>query len=340
MTSEKTYHLIDDYLNGKLIGRKLDKFKAELKVDEKLQEQVALQEAIMATIAENRRVELKAYLNEKVTEGGVTFVPNLAAALGAAAMIIILVASYFIIDFIVDRQTNTIVKENTLKPSTKDTSKRNSNLKFNDATIDTQTLAIADKFELNEELEPQIEAELENLEETANDEDTKDYDSDSESDDVIVKANEGKAAPASTENVDVKRDIKLSSKNYTIKSIIPSEPEEMQVETSSKPRLKKVKELDDSASETVEPAADKMPSPSRSVTIEYWQSVVNYKGYNFDGKTIKLYGIAASKKLEFKELDNRIYLKLDGSHFYIEKNGNYNRLVEITNPTLLNILND
>jgi len=336
---EKTYHLIDDYLSGKLVGRKLDSFKAELKASEKLQEQVAIQQAIIETLEESRKAELKEYLAANVSKGGISYIPNLASALGAAAMISMLVAAYFIIDFVVDKRTDNIVKENTSKYPKKDTSIEDTKLFIDSLANDTQTLAISELPDVTNEIEPPSPPELKIVEEMEMDDVDLDFDEMVEEEVPVFKP-EGKAAPASTDNVEVKRDIKLSSKTYVIRSLVPPQKEEAEVETVAKSKPKKNMESDDSVSETIVTTTEKAPLPNRSVNVEYWQSVVNYKGYNFDGKILKLYGIAAAKKLEFKELDGRIYLKLDGNNFYIEKNGNYNRLVALTNPTLLNILND
>ena len=72
----------------------------------------------------------------------------------------------------------------------------------------------------------------------------------------------------------------------------------------------------------------------------FYNFVVNFKGYTYDGTKIQLYGIPENKSLILKELDDRIYLKLDDKHYFIEKIQTYKRFSEVTNPTLLNILND
>jgi len=44
--------------------------------------------------------------------------------------------------------------------------------------------------------------------------------------------------------------------------------------------------------------------------------------------------------MDFKELESRLYVKMNGKQYFIEKNRKYNRLTEVTNPTLLKVLND
>ena len=68
MMDENTYHLINDYLDGSLRGRALDKFKAELKTDSALQEAVAEQQVIIAAIESAREQELKSYLNQNLSK--------------------------------------------------------------------------------------------------------------------------------------------------------------------------------------------------------------------------------------------------------------------------------
>lgn len=335
MTTEKTYHLIDDYLGGKLFGRKLDNFKAELKVNTQLQEQVALQQAIIEQLEVKRKAELKAYLKENVSKSRMRFLPNLASALGAAALVAMMVAAYFIIDFVVDRRTNQIVRESKPKMPRRDTSTAEANQFFDSLVNDTQTLAIQT---------PEV-APIPQLEEMDVMEEEDDYTDDAEATSEIELNKDEVEAVAPASDMEIKKDVLLSSRKYAIAMLYAEERDEVsQIETISakKPAaLKKNKErlATDSADED-EVAPEFKPAPTKSVNVEYWQSVVNYKGYNYDGKKLKLYGVPEGKKLEFKELDGRLYLKMDSKVYYMEKNTNYNRLVELSNPTLLNILNE
>ncbi len=80
---------------------------------------------------------------------------------------------------------------------------------------------------------------------------------------------------------------------------------------------------------------DKVAYKNRSISVEYWNSVVNYTGYKYTGQKVQLYGIDQKAALKFKELDNRLYLQIKGTQYFLEQNNKYNRLVEVINPTLL-----
>lgn len=342
MSTEKTYQLIDDYLSGRLFGRELDKFKAELKVNKKLQEQVALQQALIAEIEAKRKAELKAYLSENTSKkGGFSFMPSLASSLGAAALISMLVAAYFIIDFAVDRQTEQFVNDTKPKLPRRDTSTEEANYFFDSLANDTQTLAIATEPATSEN-EPEL-SENEEIPVPEISEEEEDYF------DQAPEVNKEMADEVAIADADfeVKKDVLLSSRRYVIRPATYTEPTataSTEATSGKKPTVRKTKE------DTVEKRADyaeveiATPEPkkptAKSLSVEYWQSVVNYKGYNFDGKRLKLYGVSESKPIEFKELDERVYLKMDSKQYYLEKNDSYNRLIELKNPTLLQILND
>ena len=85
---------------------------------------------------------------------------------------------------------------------------------------------------------------------------------------------------------------------------------------------------------------DKVAYKNRSISVEYWNSVVNYTGYKYTGQKVQLYGIDQKAALKFKELDNRLYVQIKGAQYFLEKNNKYNRLIEVINPTLLKVLNE
>ena len=241
MSAEKTYQLIDDYLCGKLFGRELDKFKAELKVNKKLQEQVALQQSLITEIEAKRKAELKTFLSENVSKkGGFSFMPNLASALGAAALISMLVAAYFIIDFVVDKRTPEFVKETKPKLPRRDTSTEEANYFFDSLANDTQTLAIATEPEQDNRKPTEMEdaeipvPELNELADEA-------YDQEEE---VVEEIAEDKIAVGTDVDFEVKKDELLSSRKYVVKpatSVMPAETTTVEIASVKKPAIKKAK---------------------------------------------------------------------------------------------------
>ena len=63
----------------------------------------------------------------------------------------------------------------------------------------------------------------------------------------------------------------------------------------------------------------KVAYKNRSISVEYWNSVVNYTGYKYTGQKVQLYGIDQKAALKFKELDNRLYLQISSFVFSRKK---------------------
>lgn len=72
---------------------------------------------------------------------------------------------------------------------------------------------------------------------------------------------------------------------------------------------------------------------------EFWKSPVNYKGYSYDGATLKLYGIeAGSFKLYL--LNNLVYMKAEGTVYQIKPCPDYCPFISVNdNNTMILILN-
>ncbi|MDB9881573.1 hypothetical protein OAD66_00330 [Bacteroidia bacterium] len=359
MMDENTYLLINDYLDGSLKGRALDKFKTELKTDSVLQEAVAEQEAIIAAIQSAREQELKSYLNQNLSKKTkiFSFSPKLKIGLATAAAIALLVVVFTNISpRFADKDVTTSedikespsedFNENKVPADSSSTKEGNSLANKETTEIDTQTLAVVTP-------QPQVTEDVTILEnEEKFDSDLEDkiveiLDTAVEKDLVEANTTQG-AKPKALEKKEeeiVVSDKLLTSRFYTVSSISPDFSEtistetvsEIEVATTSKrrDRKKKVK----AASESLENSSDKVTA-SRNVNVEYWQSVVNYKGYKYDGAKVQLYGMEQSKPISFKELDDRLYLSLNGKQYFLEKNKKYNRMVEVTNSTLLKVLND
>ena len=354
---EKTYHTINQYLNDELVGSKLDQFKAKLKSDTSLKKAVASQAAIVQGVKAARTQELKQYLRSHVgsTKSMWSISPAIKTGIAAAAAIALLVGTYYAIaplwtssDATAQNTTtqNTTTQEDTAPLYTIDTAH---------TTADTQTLAaVTPSSPSYDELEPSLE------------EASEDYEQDEEE---ILEKNALPATTTTTEEryyvenhsstgqpellnskYDVVSDLLVSSRAYTVSGISPNfdresdlvEVQNRDAEVSSKRgklfrNKKKDKEPKKENNQTKETAA---APTSRNIQVEYWKSVVNYKGYSYDGANVKLYGIEDTQPISFKELDSRLYINLEGKHYFIEKNNKHNRLVEVTNATLLKVLHD
>ena len=94
---KKTYELIDAYLADTLQGQKLDAFKAELKSNSTLQEQVAIQKGMIDAIQQNRKLELKKYISDHTskTNSAPLKSAKFKTAIAIAASVIFIVSIFF-----------------------------------------------------------------------------------------------------------------------------------------------------------------------------------------------------------------------------------------------------
>jgi hypothetical protein len=334
MVDEKKYHRINDYLSGELQGTALDKFRIDLKNSTELQEAVALQEAIIGAINQHREAELRAFISKKnkakSTSGTKVIVlqKGVKLALASAAAVALLVAGYFTIaPYNQDLKMDTVFKKDTKENSNSEGLKRNDS---DDQVSETQTLAISEDKPTEEisEQETNESPSLEKEEETTED----DY-----SDDAPLKED----ADLAEELDGIKTDKLLSNRNYTVSRVSPTFSAVTETTSSVKDAKEKAKPQNDAkVTEEKVAASDNKKVVTKTVSVEYWKSVVNFKGYKYDGNKVQLYGISESKPLVFKELDDRLYVRIDGKQYYIEPNSTHKRLTEVTNTTLLNVLND
>jgi hypothetical protein len=362
--NEQTYHSIDAYLNGELHGRKLDEFKAELRTNEDLQESVTIQEKIITVINSERDKELKEYITEKTGKQAVNPAPIYRIWMLTAAVIALLISATVILTHYV----NTTHKESPTAISLPQKGKTADSEGYEAAppkeieatVVDTQTLAKAKVPDVNQDTEP---ADENLLLETENEDKLTEPLDDPESNDLISslieKDNSIDTSKSNTPlvknkptdqaivvlksaEIEVRGDELLAFKSFIVKgieadfSVDATRLNQNQVEIATR----KKKDKDENASSEKEDIIIDYAPTSKEIQLEYWKSVVNYKGYQYSGSKVKLYGIDQNKILNFKELDSRLYLKLEGKQYYLDKNSKYNRLVEVINPTLLKVLND
>jgi hypothetical protein len=357
---EQTYHSIDAYLSGELQGRKLDEFKAELRTNEDLQESVTIQEKIISAVNAERDKELKEYLIGKTRKKVLQIAPIYRTwMLTAAAIALLIVAAITLIPYI-----NTTPEKNTTAIPLPQKKKTTDSKVYEPAplqetettTVDTQTLAIAKVPDDTEPEDENVILEIEDedefteplAEQNSGDMITSVTETDKTTDALKINTPVIKNIPPDqpitiqkSTDIEVRGDELLASRRFTVPGIEPNfsidatRLDERQKDSATGKKKDENKNISTERENVTDYAAT-----SREVEVEYWKSVVNYKGYQYDGTKVKLYGIDTTKTLSFKELDSRLYLKSEGKQYYLEKNKKYNRLVEVTNPTLLKVLND
>ena len=77
-----------------------------------------------------------------------------------------------------------------------------------------------------------------------------------------------------------------------------------------------------------------------TIQIEYWESVVGFNGYKYDGSKLQVYGITPNENIALSSLDNRLYLKKGNQYYRIAKSNTTHKFSPITNLILLKVLNE
>ncbi len=79
-------------------------------------------------------------------------------------------------------------------------------------------------------------------------------------------------------------------------------------------------------------------SASNILSVEFWKSPVNYKGYKTGKNKVILFGINANEKVSFKVFNNALYMKHRDSFFLIEKTYEFKPFSPVTNNQLISQL--
>jgi hypothetical protein len=342
MEEEKQYHLIDDYLNGELQGIALDEFKIQLNQSVELQQQVYLQSAIIKEINAQREAEIKAILTKEKhsTFKTVSIRSNSKIAMSIAASVVFLVVTYFYLSPKNASISSTLVSKKTPKEVNKPFKSKNKRQK--DTPLEQPLIAEHELSDIDTELSFEDDSDFELSEDT----ELSSMEARTTRDNTLEKDYESEEFIIERDELIGSRFFLLQTVDYTTNNAykdIEAQDRPSNV-TSSKAATKLENKLEDATvfkkEKQTAAQVDLDVPPANKISVEYWKSVVNFKGYIFDGNTVQLYGISQNKALIFKELDNRIYVKIDGKHYFIEKNQTYKRFSEVSNPTLLNILND
>ena len=352
---EKTYHIINAYLSGTLQGRGLDKFKADLKNNTEIREAVAAQQSIIQAIETARDKELKDFISKSTSNKGViTISPKWRVAMASAAAIVLLAVVFLKLNPLGTNDSSTpteIASINQLENAEDLLLPIDSVMQKDDSLADTQTLAIVTPQVPKLIEEPALEVtedafveQDEEIEEVDNDGIEDDLNAEIASD-TVTTANELISSTSKETKTDivVLGDKLLTTKSYPVFAVAldlnPSRAESLiEVQPEATRLSRKERKVPEQAED--EAAAKAKPQLSRAIKVQYWNSVVNYIGYQYNGALLKLYGIDQNQVLEFKELDNRLYVRIGGTHFYLERNQNHKRLAEVSNPTLLKVLNE
>lgn len=75
--------------------------------------------------------------------------------------------------------------------------------------------------------------------------------------------------------------------------------------------------------------------PGKTVTIEFWQSPLNYKGYTLTRSRLVLFGFTTDDQLTLYRLDNAMFMKTGGGVFRLENTADFRQLERVTDEALL-----
>jgi len=354
---QKTYDLINSYLSGELQGRKLDAFKAELKTNKNLQEKLELQKAIIAGIEDVRLNELKNFLKDNISKKQNTKRNIIKTSLTIAASIGLILIIFFSIKSLINNDNDSSYSSDYQDSLKYEKTKALENQKINQVTtntptypensIDTQLLAIAPPpdIELSDEETTELNKELAE-DKIIDNEIVEESEPDSESYDEIQDKlmTQKKSIDYSLADIQPTRNDSLVQMDQLIATIFKSVRSFSNAETNDSLEIvsNNIKPGSTSIQVTKSRAkkSKKFTNENLTIKLEYWNSVIGFNGYKYDGNTLQLFGIAQNETVNLLSLDNRLYLKKNKQIYSIEKSSSAKRFTAVTNSILLKILHE
>ncbi len=75
------------------------------------------------------------------------------------------------------------------------------------------------------------------------------------------------------------------------------------------------------------------------ITVEFWKSPINYKGYRFDNYKLTIFGLNDYDVTRFKSYNGGLYFKCKNDYYEIVPTEKFRALSMVTNPELIKKLN-
>lgn len=79
--------------------------------------------------------------------------------------------------------------------------------------------------------------------------------------------------------------------------------------------------------------------PPRIITVEYWKSPLNYKGYKLTRSRLVLFGLTQEDQVALYKFDNSIFLKSTTGVFRLEPSSDFRQMERITDEAVIGRLN-
>ena len=364
MSNEQHIHeLIDQYLMGELIGQELDKFKIRLKDDPAFLREVQIQKAIIQGIEAQRKADLKAMLAEKTRKTGF-IIPFGTRPLAIAATLLSILAFGLVLKTVLPAPGGEVATSDKIEVPEGSQNQNESEPNEDQRPPDAENrdwAALDEKPTAPKVDAPPIEiAEVE-------DEAIAEEESVTLSNDVDVDFSELKKDEDQIDGsrFNAKRDTMLGSKNiplwvYNYNNAVVSTGSRSSdsgdltktttAETEDKESRKKRKRRDknDDAieedkfanTEDVEQAAPILKkTPAQTIQVQYWHSIVNFKGYKFDGTKLLLFDTPQDTPLKLITYGGVTYLNKAGTFYALVPNNNFNQLSRVQDANILKVLN-
>lgn len=332
MSEQETYELFDAYLRGELSGKELDDFVRRTQEDSAFKEALDLHVMLARGIEEHRKQELKAYLKSETSK---SFLGNpfgakytwFAAAVIAFFAVVYVGFEYILKDEFAQLQENTKSEQDTLtkdqiertKPEIEEPNEFRANAEKQVVPPPpVQIEVIEDDMEVIEEVDGAYLGEAE-----------------SEMEEITLDAPESANLSSIEENrLPVKQDTRLYDTQMVVNQIAWS-TDSLVVRSDQNATAKRSNNVTRSELKVKE-------SSDKKITIEFWGSPINYKGYRFDGRKLVLFGQDEQSEVHVTALltdvnlgTYRYFFKLQGSYYELFDDNVFRPYKAITDSRLL-----
>jgi hypothetical protein len=340
--------LIDRYILNELEGEALDKFKKKLREDSEFAKMVELQEALVSQIQEERKAELKSYIEEN---SKVEYIQNIWGKkwmYASAAIIAVTIGLYFTLQRMEqipevasnDKSDTQYAEEDIAGNGAPiETDSNDTLIDTSQETLDEPVFAVEDRGLIAEA----DKDELTNTDDQVN---------------VLSELSMDEKKIAAKDDEIVLKDSLILTKNYVVAEIPPlnlafaKDVSEDDLESVAvreekergklfgnrrdKTSKNKVESLDSLADDaTSKPAVTKVELKTQTIGVQFWKSVIGFKGYRYSEGRVQLYGISTDAILIFKKYQDSLYINISGTYFALIGNGQFNKYQKVTDAALL-----
>ena len=77
---------------------------------------------------------------------------------------------------------------------------------------------------------------------------------------------------------------------------------------------------------------------AKNISVEFWKSPVNYKGYKLSRNKIILFGVEDADRIKLYNIDENMYLEFGADYFLLESNQDFKPLIKVRDSNILSQL--